>query len=220
MKGNVIILSASTGHGHNQVAKTLQNELTCQGFDVKVIEPFKETNKHLDDFVNDGYKILATRAPRMFGTIYKMSNRSLMNKSISRYTRFVLRNKLMELVLENDTDMVICTHPLFVKAISHMKHIASYQGKIISVITDYLPHEFYVSNDVDAYIVGSTHTKTALIGRGISYDKIHVHGIPIKREFAYSVAKVDRSDRFTVLLMGGSMGVNGMKKAFKKNNAN
>lgn len=216
MKGNVIILSASTGHGHNQVAQTLCYELKAQGYGATIIEPFKEKNKYLDELVSDGYKILATRVPKMFGTMYKLSNRRLMNRSLSNYFKFVLRSKLLELINKHEADMVISTHPLFVKAVSLLKRNGQYAGKVLSVITDYLPHEFYVSDDVDAYIVASNYTKHALIHRGISEDKIHVHGIPIKREFANSVPDVIRSDLFTVLLMGGSMGVTGMKKAFKQ----
>lgn len=216
MKGNVIIFSASTGHGHNQVAYTLKNELELQSFNVRVVEPFKETSPYLDEFVSDGYKILATRAPKMFGTLYKMSNKTYINKSISRYTRHRIEDKLHELLESHETDMVICTHPLFVKAISYMKHTGRFDGKVISVITDYLPHECYVSQEVDAYIVGSSHTKAALIRRGIYTDRIHVHGIPIKREFAFRQVNLVHSEYFTVLLMGGSMGVSGMKKAYKK----
>lgn len=216
MKGNVIIFSASTGHGHNQVAFTLEHELEQQGFVVKVVEPFKETSPILDECVSDGYKILATRAPRMFGRLYKMSNKSYINKPISRYTRHKIESKLGELLVRHETDMVICTHPLFVKAISYMKHVGKFDGQIISVITDYLPHECYVSQDVDAYIVGSRYTKSALVHRGIQARKIHVHGIPIKREFAVRHLNLQRSERFTILLMGGSMGVSGMKKSYKR----
>lgn len=216
MKKNVIIFSASTGLGHNQVANTLKHELALQGYEVTIIEPFKEKNGYLDGFVSDGYKVLATHAPKMYGRIYSISNKSMMNKSISRYTRHILETRLEEIIDRYEPELIICTHALFVKLISYMKRMKSFKGRILSVITDYIPHEFYVSQEVDAYLVGSKYTKASLELKGIPGDRIHVLGIPIKRAFLECQNDFKKSYKFTILLMGGSMGVVGIKKAFKK----
>jgi len=216
MNKQVIILSASTGLGHNQVADTLKKELELQGAMVHIIEPFKETNPYLDEFVTDGYRLLATRIPKMFGTLYKMSNKRLMNRPIAHYTRRLLEEKLEELLETYQPELIICTHALFVKSIVYMKNDGRYTGSVLSVITDYSPHEFYVSQGVNAYIVGSDYTKKGLISRGIQGNRIYVYGIPIKREFLKKQRNSIHSAQFTVLLMGGSMGVSGMKKAYKR----
>lgn len=216
MKKRVVIFTASTGQGHNQVASSMKIELENKGCEVSIIEPLKEISKSLDLLVSDGYRVLATKMPKMYGTIYKMSNSNhLLNKPVERISQKTLHMKLKEIINAIEPDLVISTHPIMVKTICNLKNSGYYTGAFISIITDYLPHEFYISNLVDAYIVGSQYTKDKVIERGINPNKIFVHGIPIKREFSESKTTMTKSDEFTILLMGGSMGLSSIKKAYK-----
>jgi processive 1,2-diacylglycerol beta-glucosyltransferase len=215
MHSRVIIFSASTGYGHNQVALALKKELEEKNIDVKIIEPFKEVSKSLDLMISDGYRVLATKMPKMYGRIYKISNNVLINKPVSIISIKALHNKIHKILEEYRPDLVISTHPLIVKTMCALKQKSIYGGPFISVITDYMPHEFYISNLVDAYIVASEYTKIGVIERGITPNKIFVYGIPIKREFLQCQNTLTKSKVFTILLMGGSMGVNSIKKAYK-----
>lgn len=215
MKKKVIIVSASTGQGHNQVADALKLELVEKGYEALVIEPLKEVGKSLDILVSDGYKILATIMPKMYGTIYKISNNETMNKQVAKLFIGALQDKIEEIVYKEQPSLIISTHPLIVDVVSSLKSENIIDIPFLSVVTDFLPHQSYISDYVDAYIVGSTFTKNGIVARGVSHDKIHVFGIPIKRIFREDVVTDKKEDIFTVLLMGGSMGVNSIKKALK-----
>lgn len=216
MKRKVIIFTASTGYGHNQVAIAMKNELITKGCDVDIIEPFKEVSKSLDILLSDGYRVLATKMPKVYGRIYHMSNKRFLGKPVEVFSVKVIEDKLEEIVADNQPDLVISTHPLIVKAMCSLKRRYRYIGPFISIITDYMPHKSYISSLVDAYIVGSQYTKNKVIDKGISEDRVFVHGIPINRSFKECENLMDKSERFTVLLMGGSMGVSGIKKVFKE----
>ena len=69
----VLILSASTGHGHNQAANNLKNELEASGYEVRIAEPLKEEGRVMETLIDDGYNILATKLPKMYGKIYKVT---------------------------------------------------------------------------------------------------------------------------------------------------
>lgn len=215
MGNKIIIFSASTGQGHNQAAKVLLEEFIAKGYDVEIIEPFKETSKSLDLLVSDGYKVLATKLPKMYGGMYKLSNIKIFDKGVSKLTQRALHEKIYEIIELKKPCLVISTHPLIVKTISALKQKGVYSGPFLSVITDYIPHESYISDWVDGYVVGSQYTKAEVIRKGVDADKVHVHGIPIKREFHQRELSVKRSEHFTILLMGGSMGLSSMKKAYK-----
>lgn len=215
MNHKVIIFSASTGHGHNQVALSLKKEFERKNIEAQIIEPFKETSKSLDVIVSDGYRVLATKMPKMYGRIYKISNNSLIDKPVSKMSIKALHNKIEEILNEYEPSLVISTHPLIVKTMCAIKQKNIYKGPFVSVITDYLPHESYISNSVDAYIVASEYTKQGVVERGINPNKVYVYGIPIKREFHQCQSTLTKSDLFTILLMGGSMGVSAIKKAYK-----
>lgn len=216
MKSKVIIFTASTGYGHNQVAIAMKNELDTKGCEVTIIEPFKEVSKSLDILLSDGYRVLATKMPKVYGRIYHMSNKRFLGKPVEVFSVKVIEDKLEQIVVTYQPDLVISTHPLIVKAMCSLKKRYKYDGPFVSVITDYMPHKSYISQLVDAYIVGSQYTKTKLMDRGISEERIFVHGIPIGRAFKENINQMDKSDEFTVLLMGGSMGINGIKKVFKE----
>lgn len=215
MKKNVLIFTASTGQGHNTVADSLDKELVFHGYNVLTIEPLKEVSKSLDLLIADGYKVLATKLPKMYGGLYKLSNHELTNHRISRILIKALENKIYELINIYNPSLVISTHPLIVNVISVLKEQEEINVPFISVITDYQAHQSYINKNVDAYIVGSTYTKQSLIKKGISEDKIYTFGIPIRREFHVKANSLKKEEIFTILLMGGSMGVNGIKKALK-----
>lgn len=215
MKKTIVIVSASTGYGHNQVAGALKLEFEEKGYEAVIVEPLKEVSKSLDILVSDGYKILATLMPKMYGTIYKISNNETMNKPVAKIFIKALRDKIEEIVNFENASMIISTHPLLVDVISSLKGDGIIDIPFLSIVTDFLPHQSYISDNVDAYLVGSSYTKNGIVARGISPDKVYSYGIPIKRIFREDVITEKKEDIFTILLMGGSMGVSSIKKALK-----
>ncbi|QUH28858.1 MGDG synthase family glycosyltransferase [Vallitalea guaymasensis] len=215
MKKTIVIVSASTGYGHNQVAGALKLEFEEKGYKAVIVEPLKEVSKSLDMLVSDGYKILATLMPKMYGTIYKISNNETMNKPVAKIFIKALTDKIEEIVNFENASMIISTHPLLVDVISSLKGDGIIDIPFLSIVTDFLPHQSYISDNVDAYLVGSSYTKNGIVARGISPDKVYCYGIPIKRIFREDVVTEKKEDIFTILLMGGSMGVSSIKKALK-----
>ncbi|KDR96597.1 Monogalactosyldiacylglycerol (MGDG) synthase [Peptoclostridium litorale DSM 5388] len=71
----ILIFTASTGGGHNQVALTLEHELKTSGYDVTRIDILKEENKVMQLLIEDGYEILASKFPKIYGELYKQTNR-------------------------------------------------------------------------------------------------------------------------------------------------
>ncbi|MCT4543362.1 MAG: glycosyltransferase [Vallitalea sp.] len=215
MNKKIVIVSASTGYGHNQVANALKLEFEEKGYEASIFEPLKEASKSLDILVSDGYKILATLMPKMYGTIYKISNNEIMNKPVAKIFIKTLKDKISEIVDNEEADLIISTHPLLVDVISSLKGDNIIDIPFLSIVTDFLPHQSYISDNVDAYLVGSCYTKNGIVARGISPDKVYAFGIPIKKIFREDVIIEDKEDVFTILLMGGSMGVSSIKKALK-----
>jgi processive 1,2-diacylglycerol beta-glucosyltransferase len=216
--GNVLILTASTGQGHNAAADSLKKELEASGYNVVKIEPYKEMGTSVDAFMADGYKLLATKMPRLYGTLYKLTNYDTLSTKISKILMKSVAKTVQELCEVYKPDLIISTHPLLVGGVASLKEEGLIDLPFISVITDLLPHMAYVDKlYVDAYITGTQQTADELINRGIESEKIHVYGIPIKREFENKTISesFSKDSRFTILLMGGSMGLSSMKKAFK-----
>ncbi|NLI92285.1 MAG: galactosyldiacylglycerol synthase [Peptococcaceae bacterium] len=211
---NVLILSASTGQGHNQAANCLKSELESSGYTVQIVEPLKEEGRVMDVLVDDGYNILATKLPRMYGKLYKITDHKFVNKGVVTFLNITLSNTVYQLTREHKPDLIFTTHPLLVNVVSFLKASSRINLPLIAVVTDYMAHRFYVNKYVDAYIVGSTYTKDTLTVKGVPESKIFAYGIPIRREFRQP-RKENKDKGFTMLVMGGSMGISYIKNCLE-----
>jgi processive 1,2-diacylglycerol beta-glucosyltransferase len=213
----ILIFTASTGGGHNQVALSLKNEFQARGYEVIKLDILKETSKVLDVLIADGYRVLANNLPRMYGGLYKISDRISINKPITSLFTKIASKRIFELIQENRPSLIIGTHPFIVNVVGGLKEKGKIKIPFISVVTDFQAHQTYVHEYVDAYITGSYYTGRSLINRGISKDRIYSYGIPIRREFLQNTSgRIGKKDKyFTILLMGGSMGVKSMRRVLK-----
>ncbi|BEP28086.1 MGDG synthase family glycosyltransferase [Helicovermis profundi] len=203
----VIILTASTGAGHNAAAKSLEEKYKESGYETFIVDIFRETSKPLNTIVTDGYKILANSFPAFYGTLYDAADTYTFSNKILKTTLMVLKRRLLKIINQVEPDIIIGTHPFAVGLISSFKRKKLTDALFISVVTDFKAHYAYINENVDAYITGSEYTKETLINRNIDKNKIFNYGIPIKEEFLCKSENHDSViNKFRVLVMGGSMG--------------
>ncbi len=211
----IMILTASTGAGHNQVAKTLEYELSQKGYDIKRVDFIREQGKVLELLVEEGYDVLATKFPETYGRLYNISNREWINGPFANMVVAAEYRRAKQLVLEYQPDLIIGTHTFAVSVFKRLKVKGHYKGPFVSMVTDFEAHYAYVSDLVDLYITGSEFTNESLVDKGIDPDRTMNLGIPVHPKFYSPTGIVREVDSpFTVLLMGGSMGLEPMKKAF------
>jgi processive 1,2-diacylglycerol beta-glucosyltransferase len=207
MKQTGLIFTAATGGGHNQAALSLKQQMAQEGFDMHVIDVFKENGKFLELLIEDGYSVVANRVPYLYGGIYKFSGQRTPNKHLRRFFKVLLKRQLMHYLSVYEPSILVSTHPIFVHLIAELKREGYTTAACLSVITDLGVHRFYLHPDIDAYITGLESTKKQLIQFGISPEKIYIYGIPVKSEFYNSVPlPAYEKKNFTLLVMGGSMG--------------
>ncbi|PRR83166.1 MGDG synthase family glycosyltransferase [Clostridium vincentii] len=206
----VLILTTSTGQGHNQAANSLVEVFTEYGFNCIKHDFLANNNKVLNDLVVWGYEISASRFPSIYGWFYEFTDSAYINKLNSLLFANATR-KLSKLIKKEKPELIIGTHPFIVNIISNLKK-RGLKTPFISVTTDFKAHYTYVNPLVDAYITGSLYTKNSLIDRGIKEDLIYPIGIPIRASFfckniIIPELKYKDKDYFNLLLMSGSMGL-------------
>jgi processive 1,2-diacylglycerol beta-glucosyltransferase len=212
----VLIFTAATGGGHNEAASSLEKEFIKNGYEVKKVDILKEINKMLDILISDSYRILASKLPKFYGSLYEISNKEITNKFITKSFTKIARQKVFHIILEENPNLIIGTHAFTVSVIGYLKANKLINIPFISVVTDYEAHQTYIDNNVDAYITGSIHTSKTLEKYGIERDRIYPYGIPIKREFFSSFNTEEfKKEHFQILLMAGSLGLKNIKKALK-----
>lgn len=215
-----LLISLSTGGGHASVAGSLSERLKEKGHDATVIDLFKKIDaKGLDKIICGGYNLIATKIPKVYGTVYRTGNRPTFAKSSFDLTRRICQKKIKELISVYKPDTIIAVHPIVTDILGGMKEKGYLENeRLVSVITDYLSHYVYIRKNkfIDAYIVGSEITEKDLLRRGVCPDKIYTYGIPIRKEF-YTPRPEEKkkNDKFTILVMGGSLGSKHMDRVIK-----
>ncbi len=154
--------------------------------------------------------------PKLYGSLYSISNKEKSNKLIKHSFSSISREKVYNIILQENPDLIISTHAFMVGVVGSLKERKLIDIPFISIVTDYEAHKAYIDKNVDAYIAGSDYTSRTLIKQGISKEKIFSYGIPIKEEFLKGFQSMNlKSSSFQILLMAGSLGLKGMKKVLK-----
>lgn len=211
----ILILTTATGEGHNQAAKSLKEILNNKYDEVEIFD-FLAKTKPVNDFIVGGYELSAKVFPYIYGLFYKISDFKMINRLLEGFLRRPTA-KTLEYINEFKPDVIACTHPLAVSILGNLVRNKLIDVPTISVITDFKPHYTYYSSKIDAYITGSTFTKTELIKFGVIEDRIHPVGIPVGQQFydRYKNTKIN-DNLFKILVMGGSMGLSGISKVLKE----
>ena len=221
MHKKVLIMSASTGGGHNRAARAIKEELTNKSIngitiDCEIIDSLKIVNGTMDKLISQGYEKSAKYTPKAWGGVYKLTESTLISRNEFKdnpLTSLVSR-KLKKLVELKKPDLIIGTHAFPMIALSTLKkHSMLYSNNelntfteslhnyykdlnippLITVLTDYTTHSAYIQNEIDYYIAGHEYVKELLIEDGIDEEKIKPYGIPVEKSF------LSHRDRNTVL---------------------
>lgn len=211
MQKKVLIMSASTGGGHNRAARAIKEELTNKEIngitiDCEIIDSLKIVNTTMDKLISRGYEKSAKYTPKAWGGVYKLTETNLISRNEFKdnpLTSLVSR-KLKKLIEIKKPDLIIGTHPFPMIALSTLKRNSiSYANNesntfteslhkyyenlnippLVTVLTDYTTHSAYIQNEIDYYIAGHEYVKELLIEDGIDSDKIKPYGIPVEKSF-------------------------------------
>lgn len=212
----VLIFTASTGGGHKKASAALENYIKHKNPDaqVKTVDALKAVGKSFDKMISGGYVFLAKHAPRVYGKMYRQSDKDTKLNSLVDNVTGVASKKLTAVIDEFSPDVIVTTHPFAAEMVSALKKKTGSDIILVSIVTDFAPHKTYIQPFVDYYIVSSNEMKYQLENLGVSGKKIRILGIPVDPIF-YSAMDKNRlrkemgleNDVPTILMMAGSFGV-------------
>jgi processive 1,2-diacylglycerol beta-glucosyltransferase len=218
-KKRILISYATAGAGHRKAAFAVKKALEELGAedDVEIIDSLDYTNAFFRWFYPRIYIFLVNRTPLLWGIGYYLLDNRFFYGLISwmrHFTNWVNTRRLAAYLAEKDYDVIISTHFLLPDVVN-MEGKNRIRSHLISVITDFRSHSFWIANAVDTYIVAHERTKHDLMSRyGIAEDKIKVSGIPIDPLFSGHKEKEEtardigiKTGPFTVLIGSGGFGV-------------
>jgi processive 1,2-diacylglycerol beta-glucosyltransferase len=214
----VLITYASAGAGHRRAAEAVYDYLKNNRQDLKLelvdILPF--AGKFFCFCYNSGYPFLVHYASWLWGFFFWMTEFKL-TRWISRKFSLILNyfgcRKFVKYLIQEKFDFIVSTHFLNSELAANLKLRNKIQAKLITVITDFGVHPFWVTKGTDLYVAASGLTKDKLFNMGVEEQKIQASGIPFSSSFVKSQNRVQLAEKiginpnsFTVLVMTGSFG--------------
>lgn len=215
----LLITYASAGAGHFKAAQAIYNHFQKinPNLEIKLIDVLGYSNCLFKNIYIHGYSFIVSSTPWLWAFAFYISSVSLLRPLISQI-RFMI-NRLnaagfRRLVIRENPDFIISTHFLSSELISHLKKSRRIGLKLISVITDFGVHPFWLLDNTDIYIVACDSTRQQLISNGIKEESIRVLGIPVDPKFQtqhprhilFNKFELDEH-KFTVLIVTGSFGI-------------
>lgn len=220
MNKKILVVYATAGIGHKKAAiavKKAYEEMGLPGTEVTLIDALDYTNNFFRWSYLQAYLLMVNKLPTFWGLMYYFTDIPLVDLFVSyirRINNWANSKKLVNYILDTKPDVIISTHFFASEVIADLKQKSLMTSRLITVVTDYRLHAWWVCEGTDAYIVASDDTRRDLEGRKVEPSKIKVMGIPIEPIFSKSLDRPKifkdaslRDDLFTILVIGGGFGV-------------
>lgn len=214
----IIIAYASAGGGHLKAAQAIYNYFKEKdpNLDIKLIDTLDYTTAFFQRSYIKGYNFLANQATWAWGIGFYLTNFAPLRQLVNWLHFFINKTncaKLMDFLVSENPDAVISTHFLSPQIASYLKKRNKISSALMTVITDFGVHQFWLAEMTDTYFVASDSTRRILLKYGVAQQKIKVSGIPVDKKFS---RQQDRKElfrkfnldehKFTVLVVTGSFG--------------
>jgi len=223
----IFVIYAKAGAGHQKAAEALLKAYEKKGGDknVELFDALDYTNPFFKWAYNATYLFLITYLPLIWGFFYYLLDIPFIYWIVCplrSWLNFVNSNRLRKKIVAEQPDAVISVHFFASQVIARLISKGLSKTKLITVLTDFLPHAFWVNEGTHFYCVATSKTKEALIERGVNQQRIRVLGIPIGPEFLEENDKFllrkkfnFEKEKFLILIVSGGFGVGPVEKMLR-----
>ncbi len=215
----ILIFYASAGHGHEKAARAVLEAVQelYPGVDARAVDAIALMPPFFGNGYRQTYLLQIKYAPWLWGMFYYSFDWPwfyAILKWVRRAMNAPNAGRLKKMVRSEKPSVIFSTHFFATEVVSRMKEKGQTDAKLVTVVTDYLPHYVWTARCVDRYAVGLPETKEGLVRRGVSPDKIEITGIPVEKKFFAPASRTEvlkslelDPRTFTVLLTSGGVGV-------------
>lgn len=216
----ILITYATAGIGHKKAAQSIKkafDELKQADTEVDLVDALDYSTPYFKKKYLDIYLLAINKLSVIWGLMYYLTDNPFINIFVAplrRLNNWYYSKRLSKYLIDTNFDVIISTHFFLTEVAGRMKMEGKLKSRLITVVTDYRLHAWWISKGVDVYTVAGDDAKNDLIRWGIPESKIRVLGIPVEPVFARKLdgpairAKYGLKENvFTVLVMSGGFGV-------------
>ena len=207
----VVVLTCSTGGGHNACANYIKKEFEAFGIHCDVQNYLDLVGKKASNIIEKLYLDSTKGNGSIFGGVYKLGELySKTNIPSPVYgLNILVKEKLNKFLIDNNYDLVIGTHLFPCLTLTKIKK--SRPIKFINVATDYECIPFWEETNPDLFVIPSSLLKDDFIKKGFKEEILLPTGIPVASSFFDTSEIPALHDKDVILLTSGSMGFGQIK---------
>ena len=219
---NILVVTASMGSGHNKAANAVAEAIKRKYpvNKINVIDFMSTETAYFNSLVKDINLKMLDHTPSVYEFFYKFTSDSTKGSTIQSVFAHAMKKDMRELIKKYEADMVICTHPFPCAAASYLKQTGEINIPLITVMTDFCVHQFWLYKNIDIYFTANDLLKKEMVNQGLLEERIFVTGIPVGYNFRVDYNRDDlltkfklEKDKPVALIMGGGLGLGGVKNA-------
>lgn len=220
-----MIISASTGQGHNSTAAAIQSVFIENGWECTTIDAHYHAFKPLGFCLSKGYLVTIKCFSGMYAHTYtKLESRKAGKNDMTVLSSKMISGKIGKFIEEYDPDVIICTHVFGGMSIQHLINKQKIKAKTFGVVTDFTVHPYWEELlGFDGIVVPCEKLVPQALAKGFREEQILPFGIPIHSKFSGKLSKSEAreqlglmSDKPVITVMSGSMCHGGICQTVKK----
>ncbi|MFA5361861.1 MAG: glycosyltransferase [Candidatus Omnitrophota bacterium] len=216
----VLLLYISEISGHRSAALAIERALKIAepSTEILCLNAFRYTNPFSERIVNRIYSAVIQKTPAVWEFLY--DNQKVIKRLDNFKKRINKHNspKLKKIFDKFKPDIVVCSQAYPCGMAAGYKKIYGSSIPLVGILTDYVPHSFWLYDEVDYYIVPAPEVGERLQKKGVPAHKIKPLGIPIDPKFNEPVDKGKVLQKMNllpgvknILIMGGGQGLGPIK---------
>ena len=186
MMKKVLILSCSTGQGHNSCAGAIREYFALNEVDCDIVDAFAFISDRFAAFMSWGHSFMYRHVPLLFRKGYQYSEErtdAFREGSAAGWLLNRGTDDLRRYIEEGGYDTVICAHSLAAIMLTFMQNEAALSVRTAFVATDHTCYPGMGVCDLDHYFVADSSQVEVYKQCGVPGERIVVSGIPVRRLF-------------------------------------
>ena len=152
---HVLLLSCSTGEGHNHCARAVRQSLEAMGHETDFFDMLHLFGEPAPISVEGLLNVISTKAPNFFGLMYKAGERvSALGVTSPVYlVNTTYGDELCNLINQIDYDAVVCSHLFPMETLTYIRRNYDLRAKCYGILSDYTCIPFLAETELDAYFL-------------------------------------------------------------------
>lgn len=211
----ILLLSCSTGEGHNHCALAVKEALDARGHETSFLDMLHMFGDpgplSFDKILNR----ISTKAPDVFGMMY---HAGVMYSATGVTSPVYMANirharQLNAFIRDNGYDAVVCSHLFPMETLTFLRRWERCDVKCYGILSDYTCIPFLAETNLDAYFLPHSEVRELCIQAGMPVEKLIVSGMPVAARFLAPMDKAAAraalglpADKKIYLIMTGGIG--------------